>query len=148
MAEASLPAGAGLGIPGDSRMLLQEGIQGSFDKVATFSGIPMDDTETQAYIDEVLAEFDAAADDEEKLNIIIREYYIASFGNSIEAFNAYRRTGYPDLQEHVLPSGGAFPRSFFIPQSELDANDNPDLEQKTLTDQVFWDTNPASGFID
>jgi hypothetical protein len=44
-------------------------------------------------------------------------------------------------------AGTAFPRSLFLPSSELNSNDNPDLVQKSLTDQVFWDTNPA-GFID
>jgi len=106
----------------------------------------MDAIAVDTYITEVLQEFTDASP-EKKLEIIIREYYIANYGNSIEAYNAYRRTGYPDLQKHVLPSGGEFPRSFFIPASELDTNNNPNLVQKELTDQVFWDTNPA-GFID
>ena len=145
LAEAALPAPAGLGISGSARDYLIGGLTDSFNKVQTFSGISMDPANVTAYMDAVLIEYDATTTDEEKLNIIIREYYIAMWGNSVEAYNNYRRTGYPALQEAVV-STTAFPRSYFIPDSEINSNDNPDLVQKQLTDQVFWDTNPA-GFI-
>ena len=145
LAEAALPAPQGLGATGDSRGLLSVGMQQSFDIVANFAGIAMDATAVSAYIAEVLAEYDAASSDQ-KLEIIIREYYIALWGNGIETYNNYRRTGYPELGFSVI-SNTDFPRSFFIPENELNANDNPDLVQKELTDQLFWDTNPA-GFID
>eukprot|EP01026_Neomeris_dumetosa_P076221 TRINITY_DN81672_c0_g2_i2.p1 TRINITY_DN81672_c0_g2~~TRINITY_DN81672_c0_g2_i2.p1 ORF type:complete len:405 (+),score=47.58 TRINITY_DN81672_c0_g2_i2:232-1446(+) len=141
-----------MGAAGDSATLLQQAMQLSFDKVEEVSGIDMpsdDATEftVAEYIAEVMAEF-AAADDEGKLEIIAREFYIASFGNSVEAYNLYRRTGYPNLEPHVLSSGGDFPRSFFLPSSEIETNASlTEDDQKTLTDQVFWDTNPA-GFID
>jgi hypothetical protein len=146
-AEASLPTPYGLGATGNSAQLLETAIQMSMDKVVDFSGIAMNPVDVEDYIDEVMTEFNAASG-EGQLAIIAREYYIASFGNSVEAYNLYRRTGYPDLQTHVLPSGGDFPRSFFLPSSEVGTNPNPDFDdQKKLTDQVFWDTNPA-GFID
>jgi hypothetical protein len=103
-------------------------------------------SEVTGYVDHVLALYDAAATNEEKLAIVVEEFYIASFGNSVEAYNNYRRTGYPVLGNSVI-SNTDFPRSYFIPSSEMNSNDNPDLEQKKLTDQVFWDTNPAQ-FID
>ncbi|MFC4722287.1 SusD/RagB family nutrient-binding outer membrane lipoprotein [Geojedonia litorea] len=146
LAEAALPAPAGLGTNGNSRTYLMNAMQDSFDKVESFSGVAMVDADVTSYINEVLAEYDGAADDQERLAIIIREYYIAMWGNSIEAYNNYRRTGYPTLGMSVI-ANTAFPRSYFIPSSELNSNDNPALEQKKLTDQVFWDTNPA-GFID
>lgn len=147
LAEASLVAPFGLGTNGSSELLLEEAIQGSFDLVENVSGVPMDDMLVSNYINEVLLDFNAA-NNEEKLAIIIKEYYIASFGNSIEGYNAYRRTGYPDLESHVLASGGEFVRSFFYPDTEIDTNSNEDFNQnKRLIDQVFWDTNPA-GFID
>lgn len=145
LAEAALPTPQGMGANGNSSDLLQTAIELSFTKVEDVSGEDISDGDITDYIDEVMAEFNAA-DNEGKLEIIAREYYIASFGNSVEAYNLYRRTGYPDLQAHVLSSGGNFPRSFFIPASEIDTNSNIN-DQKMLTDQVFWDTNPA-GFID
>lgn len=147
LAEATLPSPAGLGASGDGATYLEDAIQGAFDLVAEESGIPMNATSVSNYIAEVVAAFTAGTDDE-KLEIIIKEFYIASFGNSVEAYNAYRRTGYPTLEPHVLASGGEFVRSFFYPATEIDTNANEDFaENKTLTDQVFWDTNPA-GFID
>ena len=75
--------------------------------------------------------------------IVVREWYIASWGNGIEPYNMYRRTGYPTLQTGVVPVG-VFPRSFRYPASEV--NTNPNVQQTTADNQVFWDTNPA-GFI-
>ncbi|RED50036.1 SusD/RagB family nutrient-binding outer membrane lipoprotein [Seonamhaeicola aphaedonensis] len=148
LAEAALPTPQGMGATGDSATLLKTAMELSFAKVEEVSGEEMNDADIMDYVDEVMAEYNAA-DAEGKLNIIAREYYIACFGNSIEAYNLYRRTGYPDLQAHVLASGGEFPRSFFLPSSELTTNSSLDAvdDQKKLTDQVFWDTNPA-GFID
>ena len=150
LAEAALPAPQGMGANGDSATLLQTAMELAFENVVEVSGIampndPANDFTVDEYIQEVMNEFNVA-NDEGKLEIIAREFYIASFGNSVEAFNLYRRTGYPNLEAHVLSSGGDFPRSFFIPSSEIDTNSSVN-DQKKLTDQVFWDTNPA-GFID
>ena len=106
----------------------------------------MDAAEVTNYVDTVLALYDAAGSNEDKLEIVIEEFYIASFGNSVEAYNNYRRTGYPVLGQSVI-TNTEFPRSYYLPSSELNSNDNPALVQKKLTDQVFWDTNPAN-FID
>lgn len=146
LAEAALPAPVGLGVTGNPRTYLMQAMMDSFNKVANFSGIPMVSTDVTAYIDQVLLRYDVATSDEERLEIIMLEYYIAMWGNSLEAYNNYRRTGYPELGFSVI-SNTDFPRSYFLPDSELNSNDNPNLEQKSLTDQVFWDTNPA-GFID
>jgi len=142
LAEAALPSPAGIGASGDSKTLLTDAIEASFAKVEAVSAISMEAADKTAYIDYVSDEYDAATSDEDKLAIIIREYHIALWGNSIESYNNYRRTGYPYLGESV-DSNTAFPRSYFLPESELNSNDNPALEQKALTDQVFWDTNAA-----
>ena len=135
-----------MGVNADARALLKAGIELSLAKVADFSGKEMDATEVTNYVDTVLALYDAAGSNEDKLEIVIEEFYIASFGNSVEAYNNYRRTGYPVLGQSVI-TNTEFPRSYYLPSSELNSNDNPALVQKKLTDQVFWDTNPAN-FID
>ena len=152
LAEAGLDLGVGV----DSRALLEAGISLSMDKVTDFSGsltTTDEDDETidyaatsadiNDYIARVLAEYDAASGNDAKLAIVIREWYIASWGNGIEPYNMYRRTGYPSLQTGVLPVG-SFPRSFRYPQSEVSTN--PNVDQTTADNQVFWDTNPP-GFI-
>lgn len=143
LAEAALPAPVGLGVAGDSRALLEAGVRQSLQKVAGFSGVPMASEAVETYVTAVLELYDAETTDAGKLGVIMNEYHIALFGNGLEAYNNYRRTGLPALQGSVV-SGTSFPRSFFLPNSELNSNDNPNLTQKSLTDQVFWDTNPAN----
>ena len=105
LAEAGLDLGVGV----DARALLEAGISLSMDKVTDFSGsltTTDEDDETidyaatsadiSDYIARVLAEYDAASGNDAKLAIVIREWYIASWGNGIEPYNMYRRTGYPD----------------------------------------------------
>ena len=133
------------GVNGNALDYLKEGMQDSFDKVSNFTGKTLDNVAT--YKQFVVDQYTNAANDEEKLSIVVNQNYIASFGNGIEPYNAYRRTGYPEFTLPNFENPGEFPRSLFFPKSELDANDNPNFVQKALTDQVFWDTNPA-GFID
>lgn len=130
-----------MGVSGDARALLKKGMELSFDKVGTFAGKEIATADVDAYVNEVLTNYDSASN-EDKLAIVIEEFYIASFGNSVEPYNNYRRTGYPVLGNSVIENTD-FPRSFFLPSSEINSNDNPALEQKKLSDQVFWDTNPA-----
>jgi len=105
----------------------------------------MDQTAIDTYVSEVLVNYGNATTDQDRLNIIMKEFYIASWGNSIESYNGYRRTGYPELGGSVITNTD-FPRNFLIPDTELNSNDNPAIEQITRTTKVFWDTNP-DGFI-
>jgi len=152
LAEAGLDLGVGV----DSRSLLEAGIALSMDKVTNFTGdleTTDEDDETidyaatsadiNDYIARVMAEYDAASGNEAKMAIVIREWYLASWGNGVEPYNMYRRTGYPTLQTGVKPVG-PFPRSYRYPETET--NTNPNISQTTADNQVFWDTNPA-GFI-
>jgi len=133
----------------DPETLLREAIQDSMDKVLSFGEVDSDfeptDEEVEAYIDEVLFNFNNVATNEQKLDIIITEYYLAAFGNSMESYNAYRRTGYPsNIQVPIDNDNPTFPRSF--PYSARAVEINSSLTQKLNTDRVFWDTNPE-GFI-
>jgi hypothetical protein len=103
-------------------------------------------TEVKKYKDFVVAAYAAAANNDAKMDIIAREYQYAAWGNGIEIYNLYRRTGFPaNMQPPMDPSPGPFVRSFYYPLSFTIANIN--AKQKTnATAQVFWDKNPA-GFI-
>ncbi|MBX2961678.1 MAG: SusD/RagB family nutrient-binding outer membrane lipoprotein [Cyclobacteriaceae bacterium] len=101
---------------------------------------------TTSYVNQVNAEYAAAANDVARMRIIAREYWIALFGNGNEAYNLYRRTGQPDnMQPGQIPSFGKFPRTFFYPNDHVvqnnKANQKPDHDVR-----VFWDNNPP-GFI-
>ncbi|APQ17940.1 SusD/RagB family nutrient-binding outer membrane lipoprotein [Maribacter hydrothermalis] len=136
-----------------AKAFLLSGIQKSMDKTLAFGDLdsgadlslaPTDDDVTD-YIDEVDTLYEAAVGDE-KLNLIAKEFFVALYGNGIDAYNFYRRTGYPnDLQPNLEPDPGAYIRSFLYPA--VYANNNNTVTQKTsVTTKVFWDNNPDAGF--
>lgn len=142
-----------LGTMGDPMSLMLDGIQDSFDKVIGFIPdvqdedlVPTSD-DIEAYLDEVEARYTSASSDDERLNIIIKEYYIALYGNGVEAYNTYRRTGKPDdLQPTITLDPSTFIRSFLYPANAV--QNNSSLSQKTTQAiPVFWDTNP-DGFVE
>ena len=83
---------------------------------------------------------------EMQMNIIAREYWVALYGNGVEAYNLVRRTGYPTGMQPTLQatvSNAPYPRSYYYPQSF--ATYNSTVTQKTvLSARVFWDNNTAN----
>ena len=143
LAEAALT----LGTPGDPRALLESAVRGSINTVINF-GTPAVTEEfyvpsradINAYVDVVLENYDNSTD---PLDVIATEYYLALFGNGIEAYNLYRRTGSPqNIQLPLNENAGPFIRSFYYPA--VAANQNQNINQKgesgTLEERVFWDT--------
>jgi hypothetical protein len=133
--------------------LMAAGIEKSIAKVKTFgaldSGADLSFAPTTAdeaaYVAEVLALYTAAAGDD-KFNILAKEFFVSQYGNGIDAYNFYRRTGFPsDLQPNLELNPGGFIRSFLLPA--VYANNNSNATQKpNVQGKVFWDTNPDTGF--
>lgn len=129
---------------GAARTALENGVRGSISAVLDFGSslapanlVPTGD-EIDAYVDEVLARYDATASDMGKLDVIGKEYFIALFGNGIEAYNLYRRTGAPsDVQLPLDPNTTGYINSFFYPSALADRNGN--VNQKAdVSGKVFW----------
>lgn len=165
LAEAVLTTSA----TGDAKQLLLDGVDLSMEKVFGFADLvdgsivvakdpvtqeditledayitPLDSLKGM-YLDALSAEYDAAASDAERLDIVVREYFIAAWGNGIETYNAYRRTGLPsNIQPTLDPGGGDFLRSALYPTDHVTLNSN--AEQRDPTEPVFWDTNDKSLF--
>lgn len=147
LAETALIAG-----DASAKDCLEKGIRQSIEKVIDFAPIDPEYSDTLAPSDDNINEYLAfvlnsydAADEAGKLDIIIKEYHIAAWGNGIEMYNAYRRTGYPsEMQPTRSEFSGDFPRLFLYPSDHVELNEN--AQQQILTEQVFWDMNPA-GFI-
>lgn len=141
-----------LGTTGNAKMYLESAIRKSMDKVINFSPANVDEnfaatqSDIDNYVNTVMTMYDNAGTEEGKLAVIVKEYFIALWGNGIEPYNTYRRTGEPYLQPTVIADPGPFIRSFFYPQVFVDSNSQVDQKQDQSV-QVFWDTNPA-GFID
>ena len=87
------------------------------------NGIPTEAVQT--YIDGVLAEFDAG-DATKKLQVIMTQKWIQSFGNAVDAYSDYRRTGFPIMWD---PSNTAMAPDGFA-QPPLDGDPfQPDQKQ-------------------
>ncbi|WP_103071005.1 SusD/RagB family nutrient-binding outer membrane lipoprotein [Aquimarina sediminis] len=149
LAETALTSG----VTGDARDYLEAGMTQSINKVMAF-GEQLSDLpgalvptagDVTAYKDAILAKYDATATDDEKLDIIIEQYYLALWQNGVEAYNTYRRTGKPDLQPGLLAAPGVYMRSLLYPDALV--NRNSSVSTKPISTQVFWDTNPAN-FVD
>ena len=144
-----------IGTTGNPRTLLESAVRKSMTKVTGFPAtigftVPAnfvpDATRIDGYVSKVLAAYDAAATTTDKLDIIIKEWYIAAWGNGLEAYNMYRRTGKPaNVQLTRLEASGDFTRSMLYPANYVNLNQTAQQKASPAV-QVFWDNNPA-GFI-
>ncbi|SEJ12844.1 Starch-binding associating with outer membrane [Cyclobacterium xiamenense] len=134
---------------GDPLALLTDAIGLSMEKVKNFGaeempsivGSPyeMSSEAIAAYIADVQARYNATESEEEKLNIIMTEYQLALWGNGIEAYTNYRRTGYPDFAETSPVMGNPpYPQRFIIPVSELETNPSLADYSPDPFEPVFW----------
>ncbi|MBK8700356.1 MAG: SusD/RagB family nutrient-binding outer membrane lipoprotein [Saprospiraceae bacterium] len=134
-----------LGIAGDAKAAMLSGINKSVAAVHSFGAskgqtVPAElVTPTSAYTDEVEGQYDAAAD---KMNVIGKEYWLALYGNGVEAYNLYRRTGKPaDMQPMRTANGGNFIYSFIYPANYVNLNSSATQKDIEGVNRVFWDTN-------
>ncbi|WP_343485507.1 SusD/RagB family nutrient-binding outer membrane lipoprotein [Allomuricauda sp. d1] len=115
---------------------------GSRDSSANLALAPTDGDITN-HSNDVSTAF-TAADDNGKWNVLAEQYLIALFGNGIDGYNFYRRTGFPTtFQPNLEPEPGAFIRSLNYPADFVNNNSSVD-PKPDQTVQVFWDTNPGS----
>ena len=100
------------------------------------------ETDVNDFIDFIGSTFDNA-DMEGKWYILGEQFFVTVYGNGIESYNFYRRTGYPTtLQPNLDPNPGTFIRSMFYPANAVNTNSN--ITQKSDVSQpVFWDTGSA-----
>ena len=165
-AEAALT----LGTTDNAREMFEMGLRASFEKTFSFQSL-VDGTEEigqdingnprtvqsaffdplpfaeNEYVDWLIGDFDLAPTTDAKMDILIKEYLIAAWGNGIEPYNNYRRTGKPEnMQPTLQPAGGSFIRSALYPSNHVNLNANI-TQKENMAVQVFWDNNPAD-FID
>jgi len=153
--------------PGSASAKLNEAITAAFAKVddvvmnnGTTQTVPVlsGTTEVNDYIANVIAEYNAASTDKQ-LEIIMTQKWIASFGDPIDIYTDYRRTGYPTWAdpngpspEYQLDNGDAWPlndadttlgntyqESLFWPSNEINNNSSSPSQKDPTTYQIFWD---------
>ncbi len=125
----------------DVRSFATSGLEGS--AITTAIPTATHNAQRATYIANVQAEYDAATTDAQRMNIIGREYWLALFGNGVEAHNLYRRTGTPtNMQPGLNPNFGSYPRTLLYPLDHLARNRNA-TQRESMTDRTFWDNGPA-----
>lgn len=172
-AEAALTLSTGE----DARALLEDALREQIIKVISFgtatdakalglddqvlndltgepTGITVEE-QMENYISDRIDDYDNAASDEERLEVIMTEKHKAMFGIGWESYTDYRRTGYPRFfnmiakdgsfvdypataREAALVPNGEFPRRLLFPSLELNSNPNSP-PQTTKATPVFWD---------
>jgi hypothetical protein len=126
-----------LGTAGNAQALFQEGIRASMTKAG------LSTAEINAYFTAFPNEVTLTGTNEQRINKIMTQKWIAWVGNGYEAYNDWRRTGYPRLQIVQFPSSespNSIPVRMFYPNSEFSANANqiPTPAPSTQT-RVWWD---------
>lgn len=120
------------------------GVNASVDKVVTFlpdyvrdAGTLADVGNATTHINFLSAFYDTLSD-AGKLEMIEKEFYLASWGNGIEPYNNYRRTGYPsNFQPTFEDNPGPFYSTALY--SGYSVNNNPNTPSSVRTRKVFWD---------
>lgn len=76
----------------------------------------------------------------DKQEVILKEYWKSLWGNGLEAYNLYRRTGSPkDLQLSQNPNPGTFTYSMVYPSNYVNLNSSAPVKDPAALPRVFWD---------
>ncbi|HVG41339.1 MAG TPA: SusD/RagB family nutrient-binding outer membrane lipoprotein [Chitinophagaceae bacterium] len=131
LAEAALI----LNTPGDPNAYYQAGIRASMQKVG------MTTAEIDNYFATNPAVVTLSGTTEQKRQQIIIQKYIAWVGNAIEAYNDYRRTGYPSLTLPLNTTGdnpNVIPKRLPYTPNELTRNPNAPNPRPKTDVKVWW----------
>jgi Starch-binding associating with outer membrane len=128
-----------LGTAGDPQTLYQAAIRASMTKVG------VTDAAVTAYFAANPSVANLTGTNQQKLNKIITQKWIAWVGNGYEAYNDYRRTGYPRLALSQNPQGddpSMIPVRFVYPASESSGNAaNAPNPLPGTNVRVWWDVD-------
>ena len=129
--------------PSDMKASTLAGVKKSILKADSLGGTVITTAEADAYTALVAIDYDAASA-AEKANIWAQQYWISMYGNGVDAYNTYRKTGLPtNLQINIEPNPGSFPLVMYYPDNYASTNAN--VTQRTdLTERVFWNTSGPS----
>ena len=157
-------------LSGDAGAKLNDAILANFAKIDLVvknngtpgqTGVPTlatANTAAAAFVTAILAEY-ATGSDAKKLEIIMTQKWVATFGDPMDQYNDYRRTGYPVLAnplstspEYQLNNNDGFPIvdsqttlnspfqvSLYWPQNELNVNQNAPAQKDATAYKIFWD---------
>lgn len=126
---------------GDPKAAYEAAVTESF----IWLGVTNAATEAANYLQNASANWNNATTQEEKIRLIVTQKYISLMGiNPLEAWNDYRRLGYPsNVPLSILPARGSrvIPVRLLYPASEFAVNATNVQAQGDVTTQskIFWD---------
>ncbi len=110
-------------------------------KTDDIGGPELSDENVSNYIAAFTSDWNASSSTEEKLDMWATEFFISLTGNGIDAYNSYRRNGYPrSLQPNIEPDPGQFPLIQYYPANYVNTNKNAD-QRSSKTERVFWNSD-------
>ncbi|RPD50281.1 SusD/RagB family nutrient-binding outer membrane lipoprotein [Hymenobacter sediminis] len=122
---------------GDAQELYTEAITASMTKAG------LTPAQITSYLDANPKVALLSGSNEHKINQIITQKWIAWVGNGFEAYNDYRRTGFPRLelvQNAIGDDPTKIPARFPYPTSEISSNPNNAGNPRT-NERVWWDVD-------
>lgn len=153
---------------------LESAVKANFSKIdevvlksgATSVPVLATSTGATAYITKLKAEYNAATTSDRRLEIIMTQKWIAGFGDPLDQYSDYRRTGYPVLANPSSTTGeyksnflfgtqtnvqyddqtsfagpSSYLNSMFWPQDEINGNFNAPTQKFPTSYKIFWDNN-------
>jgi hypothetical protein len=113
-------------------------------KADDVGGPAMEASDVDNYIAAFTADWNAAGSVDAKLEMWATEFFISLTGNGIDAYNSYRRNGYPKgIQPNIEPDPGQFPLIQYYPANYVNTNSNA-TQKSSKTERVFWNSNGPS----
>ena len=113
-------------------------------KADDLGGDALSTADIDAYVAAFTSDWNAAGTTADKLDMWATEYFISMVGNGIDAYNSYRRNGFPrSLQPNVEPDPGSFPTTQYFPANFVNNNKNGS-QRSSKSDRVFWNTSGAT----
>lgn len=140
-AEAAL----GLGFTGDAATYLEKALREQLAFVSTRAKASDDQTvtltagEIDTFVASVMKNFNAASDNSSKMNVLMKQAWFMYFGNGIEMYNAFRRTGAPGNLQEPITRVRNFPLRLPLGSSEINLNANAPKGAYNEQAPVFWD---------
>ncbi len=131
----------------NARQNFIDGVTANLSSVSTFAaangGIAMSSPTLTGFVGKLSRQYDAASDNNKKLELVMTQKYIATYGNGMETYTDYRRTALPQLRPLLSPLN-AFPLRLYYSQAELISNTSvsskaSELQTVQQTTPVFWD---------
>ena len=98
-------------------------------------------TAVTTYVNKWLVRYDAAASNDAKLNVVLKQAWFSGLGNGNELYTTFRRTGLPTTIDEPASRQRQFALRLPYPSTELNLNANAASYQTVIFDKdaIFWD---------